>query len=531
MKKYIALILSVILVFLSGCVEKKSQYIAANHDIKEYVVYNISKLPEDLIMLTNSDNRQKDLLPALFEGLVSTNDSGEIVPAIAEKYDISKDGITYSFKIRDDAKWSNGNDITAADFVDFFSKILNKSMGNTYARGLYCVFGVEDYNSGKKDFSSVAIRAENKKNLQIRLNSPCDYLLNVLSEPEFSLRKIDNKLRGWKTEYGNIAYSGPFKIEKISGKNEITIIKNENYWNRDEVKSNKILLTAINGGEKALVDFESNKISLMVDPPLSEIEKLSESEEAIKNPSRTGVAIAFNLKKSGLSSDVNFRKAVSAVINRGNICENILSNGAEPAATFIPNSLITTLSTDVSKISVFDKEDDSKKAEEFFLKVKDYKNKKIKLAYLDNVTNKKVCDAIIKSIKFEGVNCNCQGYNSEELKEIVKAGNYDMLLVEYNGLYDNAMAFFENYYGKNPNNFSGYSSIEYDNGLTKSKLEKDRGKRKMLLQNVEGILMKDMPVIPLYFDNIVLCKKNNVRGIYVTKAGTVKLDKAYIEIE
>jgi len=531
MKKYIALILSVILVFFSGCVEKKSQYIAADHDVKEYVVYNISKLPEDLIILTNSNSRQKDLLPALFEGLVTINDNGEIVPGIAEKYDISKDGITYTFKLRDDAKWSNGNDVTAADFVDFFSKILNKSMGNLYASGLYCVYGVEEYNSGKKDFSSVAIRAENKKTLQIRLNNPSDYILNVLSEPEFTLRKIDNKLREWKTAYSDIVYSGPFKIEKISGKNEITIVKNDMYWNREEVKSNKILLTAINGGEKALVDFQSNKISLMVDPPLSEIEKLFESEEASKDPSGTGVAIAFNLKKAGLASDVNFRKAVSAVINRSNICDSILSGTSEPAATFIPNSLITTLSTDVSKISIFDKEDDSIKAKGLFSKVKEYKNKKLKLVYLDSTRNKKVCDAITKSIKFEGVYCSSQGYNSEELKEIVKAGNYDMLLVEYSGLYDNAIAFLENYKGKTPNNFSGYSSTEYDNGLIKAKLEKDKGKRKILLQNVEDILMKDMPVIPLYFDNIVLCKKNNVRGVYVTRDGTVRLDKAYIEIE
>ena len=523
--------MTVILIFCSGCVEKKSKGIAANHDMKEYIVYNINKLPEDLVMIKSGEIRQKDLLPALFQGLVTADDKGEIVPALAEKYEISKDKITYVFTLRDDAVWSDGSGVTAENFVSLFSKILNNKMGSLYASELYCIYGVEDYNLGKKDFKAVSIIALNDKTLQIKLNYPCDYLLNLLSQPEFCLRKIDSKLSDWKKEYKDILYSGPYIIEKISPKDEITMVKNDKYWNKDEVKSNKIIITAIEESEKALIDYENDKINAMVEPPLGETERLVKSDEASISPACSGVGIAFNLKKEGLPSDVYFRKAVSYAVNRRDICENLLCGTAVPAATFIPNNLVKTFSKDAGKLIVFDQEEDESKGEEMLSKAEDYRNKKLNLVYLDNNKNKKICEAITKSIKFKGVYCSSKGYNEEELKEVIKKGEYDMLLVNYDGLYEHASAFLNNYKSNAPGSFCNYNNAEYDNTLGKVKYEKDDLKQKNYLKDSEEILMKDLPVIPIYFHNVVICKRNEVKGIYVTERGTVRLDKAYLVLE
>lgn len=530
MKKYIALIMIIVLMFCSGCVEKKSKYIAAEHNIKEYIVYNINRLPEDLIMFNNSEVRQKDLLPALFQGLVIVDDKGDIVPALAKKVEISKDKTTYVFQLREEAVWSDGSDISAKDVVDFFSKALNSKMGSLYASELYCIYGVEEYNFGKKDFNAVSIIALNDKTLQIKLNYPCDSLLSVLSQPEFCLRKIDNKLVDWKNKYRNILYTGPYRIEKVSGNNEITMLRNDKYWDKDEIKSSKIVITAVEGGEKALIDYENGKINVMVEPPLGEVERLIEADEASMSPVCSGTAIVFNLKKEGLTSDVYFRKAVSSIINRRDICDTVLCGTAAPAATFVPTNIVKTFSKEFGKLSAFAQEDEAAKGEQLFSQTKDYNKKKIKLVYLESIRNKKICDAITKIINFKGVYCYSKGYSSEELKKITKAGEYDMLLVDYNGLYEHAAAFLSNYKSKAPGNFSGYSSVEYDNTLIKIKFEKDESKQKSLLKDAEEILMRDLPVIPLYFDNVVLCKKDEVKGIYVTERGTIRLDRAYLEL-
>lgn len=523
--------MSIILLFCSGCVEKKSKLIAAEHDTKEYIEYNINKLPEDLTMLKSGELRQKDILPALFQGLVTADDKGDIVPAIAEKVEISKDKTTYIFKLRDEAMWSDGSEIVSQDFVSFFSKALNHKMGSLYASALYCIYGAEEYNLENKDFSSVSIIAVNDKTLQIKLNYPCEYFLNVLSQPEFCLRKIDNKLDNWKKEYSDILYSGPFKIEKVSSKDEVTIIKNDKYWDKDEVKSNKIVITAIEEREKALIDYENNKINLMIDPPLGETERLVKSDEASISPACSGTALVFNLKKEGLTSDINFRKAISYVINRRDICDNLLCGISVPAATFVPINLVKTFTKEAGKLSVFEQEDNELKGEELFAKAKDYKNKKIKLVYLDNIRNKKICDSIIKQINFKGVYCSGKGYNSEELKGIIKNGEFDLLLLNYDEGYEHAAAFLSNYKSKAPGNFCSYNNVEYDNTIEKMKFEKDETKQKSYLKAAEEILMKDLPVIPIYFDNIVLCKRNEVKGIYVTERGIVRFDSAYLELQ
>ena len=279
MKKFICCILILNLMFLSGCVEKSVQG-NKSEESRNYVVYNLGKAPEDLIMLKNYNIRQQDLLVNLFEGLVSIDEKGKINPALAESWTLSKDETCYTFKIRENAKWSDGSDITAEDFVTFFSEILSKDIDNKYAQQLYYIFGAEDYRKGKCDFNNVAIRAIDKKSLEIRLNYPCNYFLNILSEPIYSLRKVDDDLKEWKKNYKNIVYSGSFIIDNISENSEITLKKNLEYWNKDLVKSDEILVTCIDGSEASLAAFQNYKVDLFVNPPISEYKGLVTSGKA-----------------------------------------------------------------------------------------------------------------------------------------------------------------------------------------------------------------------------------------------------------
>jgi peptide/nickel transport system substrate-binding protein len=169
------------------------------------------------------------LLLSLFEGLVKVDETGKIVPGLAENWTLGQDNITYTFNIKHNAKWSDGSEITANDFLYFYSKFLNSKTDNVYADQLYYIFGAQEYRNNKKSFNGVAVRAVDEKTLEIRLNSPCSSFLEILSEPIFTVRKLNNDLKDWLKNYKNIVYSGPFKIDDIAENKEITLVKNKFY--------------------------------------------------------------------------------------------------------------------------------------------------------------------------------------------------------------------------------------------------------------------------------------------------------------
>lgn len=528
MKKYIkkvplALIIISLIVFTS-CVEKKTPISPVKATEPNIIVCNLGSRPKDLLSLDNSSIREKDILLMLFEGLVRTDEKNNIVPGIAESWTISKDELTYSFKIRSNAVWSDGKEITARDFVDFFSLVLSPKNNNIYANILFHVFGAQEYKEGKRGFDGVAIRAVNDKTLEFKLNSPCSYFLDIISNPVFVLRKLDSSLIDWDKNYKNIQYSGPFKIEEIKSKGEALLVKNENYYNRDEVKSEKISVEFIENSEFALASFKNSKINVMADPPENESIFLMGSEEAITAPIEKGVGLNFNLKEKGIASDVNFRKAIANVINREQIIENDLIGAGRAASAYIPSvqeskankSFFnmygnTNLGMNCLKNSKYEKKDD------------------IRLIYLESNENKRLCEAVAKNIKDAlDISIECKGYNEEELKEVMEKGDYDIVAREYTGLYSDSLAFLEGWCTNS--NIYGYKNPDFDSLVAKAKVEKDKVKRKEFISKGEEVLLSDLPTIPIYYENLVVCRKGNIEDIYITKEGNIKLDRAYVKV-
>lgn len=522
MKKIICCLLIINFVFFNGCVEKDIQT-SKSEQIRNYIVYNIGKMPKDLFMLNDCNTRQQDLLNNLFEGLVRTDDSGKITPAIAQSWTLSKDETCYTFKIRDNAKWSDGTYITAEDFVNFFKEILSRDVENIYAEQFYCIFGAENYKSGKTDFSNVAIRALDKKSLEIRLNYPCCYFLNLLAQPIYGIRKIDANLKDWNKNYKNILYSGYFTIGDFKNSNEMTLIKNKNYWNKDGVKSDKIGITFNDESEASLAAFENSKINLFTNPPISEVKNLINKGSIIEQQSLSAGALVFNLKKDTIVKDENFRKAVSECIDRNVISKNILNDSAKTGLSFIPQGVSDGISGVYTNKEFFSGSIQKDKALNFIKSSKYIKDSdSLKMIYLDTVENKKICENIAKSLKDNlQIKVECEGYNTEELNDEIKRGDYDIVKMQYAAAYNYPLSFLEQWQSSSKDNVYGYSNIVFDNMLVKARIESDGSKKMAALRTAEDILMEDLPVIPLYFNNTLVCKKYNIKGVSINKKGNL----------
>ncbi|MCY6355806.1 peptide ABC transporter substrate-binding protein [Clostridium sp. ZS2-4] len=517
MKKYIAIVLIFFMTVVSGCIKKKE----VNTKVRDYIVYNIEKLPEDLIMLDNHNIRQEELLLCLFEGLVSVDEKGEIVPALASEWETSEDKLSYQFTIRDNAKWSDGSDITADDFVDFFSELL-KYQNNIYKQQLYCIFGARDYAENKVDMDSVAVNAVDNKTLEIRLNYPCSYFLDILGQPIYVLRKDFNYLKEWKKNYDRILYSGAFKLESISDKLEPCFLKNKMYWDNKNVISDKLYIKNEEASAFVLADYKWNEVDIMTDPPKSEINEFLKNDEILKNYSLDGMSLYFNLNKQGIVRDDNFRKCINYCISRKDI--NNISSG-EVVKSFVPQNIKGYSFNS----SLFTEYSSSSKAEEFLDKSK-YNKEKIKLVYCsEKQNNKEIVDEIVKSLKTINLNILSEGYNQEKFKEVIENSEYDVLLTEYIGEYNSPMAFLEKWVSNSRFNIYGYNNIDYDVLILKARITRDNNQAIQYLNSAQELLYNDMPCIPLYFYENIICRKKYIEGLQINKRGNIILKNIYIK--
>jgi len=546
MKKLLCIILILMMVLTGGCVEKKVK----STNSRKYLVYNLGELPRDLLMLNSDNVREKDLLLTLFEGLVREDKYGKIIPAMAEKFDISQDKIGYTFKLRKDLHYSDGTIIKAIDFVRFFHNILLEK-DNIFAKQLYCIFGAKDFSMGKASSDKVAISAKDDLTLEIRLNSPNDYFINILSNPVFTLRQTNLNMKNWKDNYENIQYSGPFIINDINDQGEIHLLKNQKYWRANEIKSSEMLFTSIKDEEKALADFETtqdsstSKIDVFVSPPVGEVISLSMENKTEVIPSKSMYYLTFNLKAKGSVTNNNFRNTINAMIAKEFIIQNISKDLAVAAINYTTSS---STNDDNGKL-IFDRFGSKEKGEKFlkeYLKSPNYEKKpELIIVYesknFDNNMAKEIAknikenlDETAKNIKgfldvkdYLDVNVICKGYKKDELNEVLKQGKYNILFSKIDEEYGDVYKFFSRWTSNSTDNIYGYKNLEYDKIIESALKEKESKSKIKLYNEAQEILAKDLPCIPIFIANTVICKKENIKDIYTTRGGNLVFDYAY----
>lgn len=517
------------MLFTSGCVEKKINVSAGdNNNTKSYLVYDLGGFPENLNQLDKYNLRSGDLLLALFEGLVKKDENGNLVPGLAQDWTVSEDGITYTFNLRENAKWSDGTKIKAQDFVEFFKEILSSKRDNIYAYQLYYIFGSEEYNKGRKSFNNVAVKAVDDNTLQIRLNARASCFLEILSEPIYTLRKVGKELENFKENYKSISYTGPFRIDNISD-GELTLTKNSSYYSPYNVKSEKIYITSSKSSENALASFQTSEINVFLNPPLKEAKNLIIDGEAEVIAINSGSSINFNLKGQENVSRADFRKAVSSAIDREKLVSEVLNGVGIGAYSYIPHTYKESSNNIIKEKVPTEEREDMPLNEGNTENIGYDKSKKLKLIYLNSIENKRICEAIAKDMKESlDLNIACIGYAEEGFLEAIKNGDYDMAKVDYASPYNDPLSILEPWASASQFNIFGYNNAEFDSLILKIKFEKDKSKREGLIKEAEKVFINDMPSIPLYFHNAVLCKKSSVQGVYVTAEGNVKLDRAYV---
>ena len=279
------------------------------------------------------------IVQALFEGLTTRNAKGEIIPGMAQSWTLSPDGKTYTFTLRPEAKWSNGEPVTAYDFLNSWERALNPSTGSQYSYQLYYLVNGEAYGTGKlTDFSQVGVKAPDAHTLVVTLNHPVGYFLELTTLPilyPVYLPALKENGSSW-TKPGKIVSNGPYILKEWRLNDYILLETNPDYWRAVPIARIKVLPT--NNPTACFNLFYSKKTDLILDKtsiPAELVLEIKDKPYFHANPFGATTFIRFNVKRKPFD-DVRIRKALALALDKKDIVEKITRAGEPVANNLVP---------------------------------------------------------------------------------------------------------------------------------------------------------------------------------------------------
>lgn len=335
MKKILAIImvLALIIAIPTGCEKKMST---------EYLVWNIGADPKTFDPGLNSANDGGHIIQNLFEGLMQETEEG-LEPAQAESYKVSDDGLVYTFKIKKDAKWSDGKPVTAQDFVYSWQRVCSPESASEYSFIMTpYIKGAEEYLAGTGTKEDMGLKAIDEKTLEVTLNFPCSYFLNLLTFYTYMpVRQdiIEANGDGWEKNPATCIGNGPFVLEDYKIGDSLKMKKNENYYDAKNVRLAGIKGVMIVDETTGLNAYKAGDIQVQDRIPPDQIPELLASDPNFNQEPQVGTYYALFNCDVKPTNDIKVRKALSLAIDRKKICEEVCKGGEVPAVGFIPPNL------------------------------------------------------------------------------------------------------------------------------------------------------------------------------------------------
>ncbi|MTI54435.1 peptide ABC transporter substrate-binding protein [Geosporobacter ferrireducens] len=539
-KKSLALLLVLALVLgtLAGCGPK--QPAAEETPAAEPMVlrYNLGDDVKTLDPQLNSVINAGIIQVNTFEGLMRLDKNDKAIPGMAEKYEISADGLTYTFHLRD-AQWSDGQPVKAQDFEYAWKRGLDPNTASEYAFQLYYLKNGQKANEGELSIEEVGVKAKDDKTLEVILESPTPYFLELTAFfTLFPVRKdmVEKDPETWSMKPETFIGNGPFKMESYTMGDRIILVKNENYYDKGRVKLDKIEMLMIGEASTGLTAFESGDIDYIDDVPTQEIERLKASEPAFSvAPSLATYFYAFQTEKAAVN-DPKVRKALSLAIDRKAITEKILRGGEMPAAGFVPPGLFDAEGKDFRAvggdygIDVNAASIDEAKA---LLTEAGYPDGKgfpeLEVMYNTSETHKAIAEAIQEMWK-KNLNINVKLANQEwaVFQQTRTEGNFVVARSSWFGDYADPMTFLDLWTSYSGKNNAKWKNAEFDKLIEGAKSTSGQ-ERFNLLYEAEKLMMEDMILMPIYYYVDISLIKDYVKNTRKSILGYIYFDEAYIE--
>jgi oligopeptide transport system substrate-binding protein len=500
-------ILSITLIFLIGCSENISP-VDLGLEQQIYHHGNGSE-PQGIDPHIVTGVPEHHILISLCEGLTIPNPnpkgSDGYIPGTAESWSISDDGKEYIFKLNKNAKWSNGDPVTADDFVWSWKRILTASLGSQYPDMLYYLVGAYEYHNGQIDnFDEVGVKAIDTHTLKVNLKNPTPFFIGLLShystwpvhkETVLKHGDIDDRNGEW-TRPGNFVCNGPFQLKTWELNNKIVVEKNPHYYDASMVRLNEIHYYPVSNVMTEDRMFRAGQLHLTSSMPTQKCPiYIEEKNPNLKIDPYMGTYFYRINTENETLNDVRVRKALAYSIDRQLLVDKVTQCGQIPAYSFTPpGSNGYQPSTEIPYDPVLAKQ---------LLAEAGYSSDnpfpKLEILFNTNEGHRKVALAIQQmwqnelGIEVELVNQDWKVYLSREM-----VGDFQISRAGWIGDYEDPNTFLDLMRPNRGNNKTGWENMEFDALVEEANTINDQEKRYELLNEAEKILIDNMPIIPLY---------------------------------
>ncbi len=484
-----------------------------------------------------TDIYSHNVLLQIFEGLTRINKDGEPEKAMAQDIIVSADLLTYTFKLRDNAKWTNGDPVTAEDFAYAWKWALDPKNGSEYAYQLYYIKNAEKAYKNELPADQIGIKVVDDKTLEVKLENPTPFFLELTAFNTYY--PVDSKIvkdkPNWSKEAGpDYISNGPFKMVEWKHKNKIVLAKNENYWDAQSVKLDKIEINMIEDANTELSMFEGGELDMAGAPtgniPFDAMAQLKASGTLNVAPKAGTYWYEFNTAKKPFNNK-KIRQAFAYAIDRKALVDNVTQGGEIPAMAVVPPTMFKENEQGLFKdgdVETAKKLLAEGMQEEGYASVD--KLPPITLSYNVDDAQTKIAQAVQDMwLKNLGVKVKLDTQEWNAYYESVKLGKYQVARMGWTGDFNDPINFLEIFKTAGGNNHTGWQDKEYADMLTKSATESDPAKRKAILKHAEKILVDAMPVIPFYFKSSIYVKNPKLKDVVLSAMGNAQYKWAYFE--
>ncbi len=510
------------MLIVAGCGRRETDVQRGN---REQVLYRgIGSEVSDLDPQVVTGVAEQCVISALLEGLV-TEDPVDLhpEPGVAQTWDVSPDGLVYTFHLRPDARWSNGDPVTARDFLASYRRMLTPSLGAENAILFQDVRNAEAYHRGQlTDFAQVGFAAPVDHTFRITLTHPAPYFLGLLTQmawlpvPLPTIEKYGPPYqRGnpW-TRPDRYVGNGPFVLKSWQPNRAIVVEKSPTYWDAARVRLQAIHFLPIDSQDAEERAFRAGQLHITYTLPWGKLDAYRRDAPRLLrlDPYFDTYFFRLNIRRDPLE-DVRVRQALSLAIDRTAIVRHILRGGQRPATSFTPPVLAdytppNAITTDPA-------------AARRLLAAAGYPGGRglpsLELLYNNSDNLRLVAEAVQEMWRRElGVNVRLVNQELKVVRAERRAGQFQILLSDWVGDYLDASTFLDVWQGDSGNNYTGWSSAEYDALLATAARTGDPAARAGLLRRAESLLLTAMPVIPLYFNTHVFLIQPTVHGWHPT---------------
>ncbi|KRL00538.1 peptide ABC transporter substrate-binding protein [Liquorilactobacillus capillatus] len=521
-------------VFLAACGSKdsSSKQVLNWDETAELPTMDLSKA---------TDRVSFDALNNTNEGLYRLGKDSKIEPGIATKTTVANDGLKYTFNLRKDAKWSNGDKVTAKDFVYSWQRTVKPSTGSQYAYLFSGIQNADDITAGKKSASTLGVKAEGNYKLVVTLDKRVPYFKLLMGFPSFypqSQKAVDKYGSKYGTASKYMVYNGPFELTKWTGSNlSWTLKKNNDYWDKKNVKLSAINYKVNKSNSTGYNLYQSGKLD-MTYLNSEQAKQLADSKELVIRHGASTFYLEYNQTKKEFQNK-KIRQALSLVINRKQFTGKVLGDGSTVAKGLVASDMAKHNGKDFAD-DAYVKDataNDVTKAKKLWSEgLKELGVKELSFALLSDDTDKAKDSTEFLQSQIEenlaGAKVSVSNVPFKTRLDRSVKGNFDVVVTAWSADFADPISFLDLLTSDNSYNNGKWKNAEYDKLIESSKSTNagNTTKRWNDLVQAHKVLMEDQGISPLYQQANATMLKSKVKGVIYNAAGVnYNFKDAYIK--